>query len=244
MGNLFLVCTCHVYLVGLRAVPWESSQTRKVFHLPLSRIWTVLLKRNILLCFLTGIRLFTSLDYQVTLWIFIPSSTSLFVLQPRWICSVTLSNTLRTVGETARQRINMYGNILRPLFPFIADPLLTTVSFNFGISEKFLGRSLPHPNGSGRLVCRTRPFNTSALTNNVRVNKSTLIGRCAYFTGLFVLPCHNITLCYFVPDGLKVLTQEMIAAWKCGRISVCAVHFLHCSRKFSNCLLNNIVSGI
>ena len=146
--------------------------------------------------------------------------------------------------ETARQRVNVYGNLLRPLFPFIADPLLTTVSFNFGISERFLGRTIPHPNGSGRLVCRTRPFNTSALTNNARVNKSTLIGRCAYCTGLFVLPCHNIVLCYFVPDGLKILTQDIIAAWKCGRISVCAVHFLHRGRKFNNGLLNNIVPGI
>ena len=146
--------------------------------------------------------------------------------------------------ETARQRVNVHGNLLRPLFPFIADPLLTTVSFNFELSERFLGRSLPHPNGSGRLVCRTRPFNTSALTNNTRVNKSTLMGRCGYCNGLYVLPSHNVTLCYFVPDGLKVVTTDIIAAWKCGRISVCAVHFLHRGRMFNNGLLNNIEPGV
>ena len=136
--------------------------------------------------------------------------------------------------ETARQRINTSGDLLRPLLPFLADPLLTTLAFSPEIGSSFIGLSLNHPKGEGRYIARTKPFLHNAISLTSRLHSNVMIGRCTYCNGVYILPCSVIVLCYFVPDGMKYVTDEILNLWRSSEISVCAVHFLHHSKRPSN----------
>jgi hypothetical protein len=141
--------------------------------------------------------------------------------------------------ELARKRLNMHGDLLTPLVPYMADPLLTTLAFTREVDELFLGLSITAPDGKGRFVARTRPFFNNSLSS-AKVTPTTEIGFCSYCHGVYLLPCAYVTLCYYVPNGLKYLTHDIIAVWKNGLISVCAIHFLNKSKRPSNGLVNSL----
>ena len=139
--------------------------------------------------------------------------------------------------QLARQRVNMH-DILAPLWPYLADPLLTTLALSKDIGDCFLGLSLEAPGKNRRFVCRVRPFYQNQLSYVVKVGNNTKIGRCAYCNGLYLLPCAYVVLCYFVPHKLEIITHDIVKAWQSSNISVCAIHFLHKSSRPSNGLLN------
>jgi hypothetical protein len=141
--------------------------------------------------------------------------------------------------ELARQRLNIFPELLKPLIPYMADPLLTTLMPHSDIYDCFLGLSLSCPDGTGRLVCRTRPFYKSSMSYP-KVSQQTVIGKCSYCEGIYLLPCQGVVLCYYVPDELKVVTADIKTAWNRGQISVCAVHFLHKATNDGNGILRDI----
>ena len=143
----------------------------------------------------------------------------------------------------ARQRINMHGSLLESLAPYMADPLLTSLALSPVVGEMFLGLALESPSAAGRFICRTRPFFHNNMTYSARVNPNTEIGRCNYCCGLYILPTVYVVLCYFVPSGLVHVSEEILHAWRCGQISVCAVHFLHKSMRPDNGMFASITTS-
>ena len=125
----------------------------------------------------------------------------------------------------------------------MADPLLTTFALDPKYDSSFTGLSINHPRKPGRLVARTKLFHHNALTKNSRPNNSTLLGRCAYCQGIYLLPCQAMVLCYFIPTGLYTINQEIIELWQSQTISVCAVHFLHRAVRPDNGILQNFISS-
>ena len=134
----------------------------------------------------------------------------------------------------------MSGEILSPLFPFLADPLLTTLAFSPDIGNSFIGLSLNCPKGEGRFVARTKPFFHNALTVTARISQNVLIGHCSYCNGVYALPCAVVVLCYFVPEGIKYVSDEILKLWGGAEMSVCAIHFIHHSKRPSNGILERI----
>jgi hypothetical protein len=133
---------------------------------------------------------------------------------------------------TARTRVNVHS-ILKPLEPFLADPLLTTVVFGEEMSQEIKGLSLKCPDGSGYFVARTKMCNQTQATN-IYVTKNTKIERCGYCSGLYLLPSHCFVMCFYVPKNLKNISGDIIAIWANSTIKVCAVHFLHRSEFIPN----------
>ena len=132
----------------------------------------------------------------------------------------------------------MFRDLLLPLVPYMADPLLTSLALDKSMNYVFLGLSLPSPDGLGRLVCRTRPFFYNNLTRFVKLSRYTEVGMCSYCGGVYLLPSTFITLCYYVPNNLRIITNNILTSWCRSEMSVCGIHFLHKSKCPSNGVLS------
>ena len=130
-------------------------------------------------------------------------------------------------------RLNLCKKLLFPLRQYLADPLLTTVPFSNDVANIFPGLAIKWD--SSYLVCRSRPFpsgNSGAY--NGRMSQTSLINRCCFCKGMYLLPSHWLVFVYNVPDGLTFITNDFIDAWSSSSMVCCAVHFLHRSKRALN----------
>ena len=126
--------------------------------------------------------------------------------------------------ESARMKLNINYSLMKPLVKYMCNPLLTTLPFHEDLWPTFNNRCIDSPDLNGKFVCRSRVFTT---IKPPRLTEDYPINICAFCKGLTLLDGHRMNFVYFVPNGLKYATSEIIDVWKTSKVTICSVHFLH-----------------
>ena len=139
--------------------------------------------------------------------------------------------------DTARMKLNLNHDLMKPLVKYLANPLLTTVPFSKELDSIFIGLGIKSPFNDGWFICNTKSFPTM---KGLRITPYTPINICSFCKGLALLPSHRMNFVYYVPYGLKYISQEIIEAWNSSLLTVCTVHFLHRSVRMPDLLISNL----
>ena len=117
-------------------------------------------------------------------------------------------------------------DFLKPLQPYLANPLLTTLGPSPNKRHTFKGWSVDLPDGSGSIVAHDICFNRTATTGYV--SKRTPVSMCAVCQGLHILPSHVCILGFFWPKDLQVnlITSEIRLCWSLQKVNVCWIHYV------------------